>query len=196
MEYLVQNFLEKSGTFTKEEINAVMEHMDVQHYVKGTVLSEQGRISDICYFVLKGCLRQYQQIDGDEKNTGFFLEGQTVIQYASYLRQEPAGCSVACLEDSILLTGTRKQEQELHRLYPGLHYLTHVLMVEDYKRNEEYLSMLNGYKPEDRYRIMLEKQPELFQRVSLHQMASFLGISPESFSRIRKRVQSRDRLMS
>lgn len=196
MEHLVQQFLEKAGSFTPEEIKAVAGHTQVKHYRKGTVLSEQGRVSDTCYFVLEGCLRQYQQIDGEEKNTGFFLEGQAVIQYASYLRQEPATCSVACVEDSLLLTGTRKQEQELHRLYPRLSYLTHVLMVQDYQRTEEYLSLLNGYKPEDRYRMLLEKQPELFQRVPLHQMASFLGISPESFSRIRKRVQTRDRLTS
>ncbi len=76
MEDLVQQFLQKAGSFTPEEIAAVAGHTQVKHYRKGTVLSEQGQISDTCYFVLEGCLRQYHQIDGEEKNTGIFWKGR------------------------------------------------------------------------------------------------------------------------
>lgn len=188
MESILRRFIEKLEKFDKDEINAIVEHTQAEAFKKGDIILKQGDICDTCYFVLKGCLRQYQLIDGEEKTTGFFLDGEPVVSYSSYLKRTPSDYYLSCVEDCILLTGTREQEQELHRKYPKLEHLTHTLMLQDYDKAENYIALLNCYKPEDRYLILLKTQPELLNRIPFRQIASFLGVTPESFSRIRKRI--------
>ena len=189
MEDILKLFLGKFEKVNEEEIKAIVAHTQLEKFKKGDIILEQGRICDKCYFVLKGCLRRYQVVDGGEKTTGFFLEGNAVVLYASYLNTLPSDYYLSCVEDCTLLIGTRKQELELYRKYPNLEqHLIFTLMLQDYDKTEAYIALLNNYKPEDRYLMLLETQPELFNRVPLHQIASFLNVTPESFSRIRKRI--------
>ena len=135
----------------------------------------------------------YKLIDGNEKTTAFFVEGQAAILYSSYLEQKPSDYYLSCIEDSILTVGTREQEQELHRKYPNLEHLIYSLLPKDFTKAQEHIALLNNYNPEERYRILLQKQPELLNRVPLHQLASLIGVTPESLSRIRKRVVMKDK---
>lgn len=194
MKHTIKPFFRRIGNFTEEEIAAIEAHTTVESFKKGSVILAEGKVCQKCYFVLEGCLRQYQLINGEEKTNGFFLEGQPAVLYSSYLNQRPSEYYVSCIEDSVLLTGTREQEAELRKNFPSLAHLTHTLIVQDHERAEKYISLLNGYKPEDRYLVLMETQPELFNRIPLHQIASFLGITPESFSRIRKRIQNHEKL--
>lgn len=185
-----KQLMKKLGKFSEDEINAILEHTTVETFKKGNLLARQGITSDTCYFVLEGCLRQYLLVDGEEKTTAFFLEGQSAVLYSSYLKQTPSDYFLVCLEDCTLLAGTREQEHALHKKYPKLENLTYSFMLQDYDKAANYIALLNNYKPEDRYLTLLETQPELFNRVPLHHIASFLGITPESFSRIRKRIRT------
>ncbi|GAB3249788.1 Crp/Fnr family transcriptional regulator [Larkinella harenae] len=185
MENTVRWFLEKLEKFNLNEINALLEHTRIECFSKGDLIVRQGLICNTCYFVLKGCLRHYQIRDGEEKTTRFFLDGEPAVLYASYLKQTHY---LSCVEDCILLTGTREQEQELHKKHPKLENLIHTLLFRDYDKAENYIALLNGYKPEDRYLMVLKNQPELLNRALLHQIARFLGVTPESLSRIRKRI--------
>lgn len=187
MKNVLTAFISKFDKFDEPEIKAIEESTDVESFKKGTIIVKQGKVSNKCYFVLKGCLRQYQLINGEEKTCGFFMEGQAAVLYSSYIKKIPSEYSLTCLEDSILAVGTREQEQKLHNQHPKLEYLIHTLMLQDYTKAEERLALLNLHKPEERYRILVTTQPELFKRVPLHQIASFIGVTPESFSRIRKR---------
>jgi len=190
MKEIATQFIKKLNLFNAQETDAILAHTDVEIFKKGDIIAQEGKTSDKCYLVLKGCLRQYQIIDGEEKTTNFFLEGQPAVLYSSYLKKIPTDYFLSCVEDSVLLTGTRAQEQELRKNYPELEHLTYSLMLQDYSKAENYAALLNGYKPEDRYLILMEKQPQLLNRVPLHQIASFIGVTPESFSRIRKRIMA------
>jgi len=178
------------ATFNQAEIHAILAHTQVETFQKGQVVVTQGKHCHQCYLVVKGCLRQYQLVDGEEKTTGFFVEGEPAVMYSSYLNGQPSDYSLSCVEDCVLLSGTREQEKEMHQKHPTLAHLTFSLMLQDYQKAENYIALLNGYKPEDRYRMLLETQPKLVNRVPLHLLASFLGVTPESLSRIRKRIQT------
>lgn len=193
MDTTVRQFVEKLGKFSAEEIDALLKYMEVAEYKKGTVIIQQGKVCDQCYFLLKGCLRQYQLVDGEEKTTGFFLDGQPVILYSSYLKEKPVDYYIACIEDSILLAGNRQQERDLYSKYPNLENLVQALMLIDYSKAEDYIELLNCYGPEERYLILMEKHPEYFNRIPLHYIAGFLGVTAESLSRIRKRISANDK---
>ena len=184
----LRKFIAKFDTFKQEEINAIVENTQVEFFKKGFILLREGEVCEKCYFVLSGCVRQYQLVDGVEKTTAFFTEEQAAVLYSSYMNRKPSEHYLACIEDCILTTGTREQEQQLHKQYPKLEYLVHTLMPHDYLKIQERLSSLINHTPEERYLILMEDQPELINRVPLHQLASYIGVTPESFSRIRKRI--------
>lgn len=185
-------YLSRLGRFTQEEINAVVENMKLEHFKKGTVILKEGQVCTKCFFVLEGCLRQYKIIDGEEKTTAFFFEEEAAVLYSSYLEKEPSKYYLSTIEDAILTTGTRITETELHKKYPKLENLIHKLMPYDFKKSQEHLELLSNYSPEQRYLTILETHPEFLKRIPLHFIASYIGVTPESLSRIRKRLFAKD----
>ncbi len=188
MKNLLAEYITKLDKFNPSEVKAVVDHTELGSFKKGTIVLKEGMVCHRCFFVVKGCLRQYRLVDGEEKTTAFFMEGQAAVLYASYIQQAPSKYYLECLEDSLLTTGTREQELALHRQYPQLEQLIHTLMFEDLTKAEVRMEMLNHYKPEERYQHLLAHHPQLLQRVAQHQLASYIGVTPESFSRIRKRI--------
>lgn len=193
MKEMLAQFISSFKKFDEKEINAIVEHTRMESFKKGTIIIKEGQICNKCYFVLKGCVRQYQLINGNEKTTGFFIEGQTAVLYSSYLEKKPSDYYLSCVEDSILTVGTREQEQELHKQYPHLEHLIYALLPQDFTKAQEYIALLSNYVPEERYLLLMQKQPELMNRVPLHQLASLIGVTPESFSRIRKRILMKEK---
>lgn len=188
MKSILTDFISRFNKFDENEIAAIVENTQIESFKKGALILKEGNICNKCYFVLKGCVRQFQLVNGEEKTTAFFTEGQAAVLYSSYLENSPSKYYLSCVEDCILTTGTREQEKELHKKYPKLEYLVHTLMPQDYAKAQDRISLLNNYNPEERYLILMETQSELLNRVPLHQIASYIGVTPESFSRIRKRV--------
>lgn len=188
MKEALRKYLLKFDGFNQNEIDAIVEKTKVGFFKKGTVLLKEGELCHQCYFVLSGCLRQYQLVDGIEKTTAFFIEEQAAVMYTSYLQRKPSKNFLSCVEDCILTTGTWDEEQKLHKEFPKLAYFVRSLMPQDYSKIQERLSSLLHYSPEERYQRLMKNQPDLIGRVPLHQLASYIGVTPESFSRIRKRI--------
>lgn len=188
MDDLLKQFLLKLKRFNSEEIKLIINNTTVETFKKGDLLLEEGIISKKCYFVIQGSLRQFKLIDGVEKTSAFFFEEEPIISYSSYMNGLPSDFSIQCLEDSIVISGTKAQELEMRRLNPFFEYLTHHIMTGDFKKAENYISLLNNFNPEERYLMLLKSQPQILNRVSLVHIASYLGITPESLSRIRKRI--------
>ena len=77
-------FISQYDRFTQEEISAIVENTELESFKKGTIILKEGQICTKCFFVLEGCLRQYQIVNGEEKTTAFFLEGEAAVLYSSY----------------------------------------------------------------------------------------------------------------
>lgn len=188
MKEMLTQFISSFKKFDENEIKTIAEHTRIESFKKGTIILREGQICNKCYFVLKGCVRQYQLINGNEKTTGFFIERQAAVMYSSYLEKKPSNYYLSCVEDSILTVGTREQEQELHKQHPNLEHLIYTLLPQDFAKAQEHIALLKNYGPEERFLILMQRQPELMNRVPLHQLASLIGVTPESLSRIRKRI--------
>ena len=188
-------YMSQFAKFTQEEINAVIENTEVEIFKKGTVILEEGQICSKCFFVLEGCLRQYKIVNGEEKTTAFFFEEEAAVLYSSYVEKKPSDYYLATVEDSVLTTGTRIVETELHKKHPKLENLISTLMPLDFSKSQKHIDLLTNYTPEERYQTILKTNPRIINRIPLHFIASYIGVTPESLSRIRKRIVTKEKTL-
>lgn len=173
---------------SEEEAKAVTQMMKFKTFEKGAVLLKEGQVSKLCYFVLKGCIRQYYLVDGEEKTTQFYTEGQPVTPYEGTFKRKPSKYYLSCVEDTIVSVGTPEDEAAFFEKLPRLMPARTMAIEEELGKSQDMLSNYILNSPEERYLHLLKNRPELLERVPQYQLASYLGVTPESLSRIRKRI--------
>ena len=187
MEDKILKFISKYISLSEEEIGVLnAQHLFV-NFKKNTVLLSEGELSKVNYFVLQGCVRSYYLIDGDEKTTEFFTENEGVIA-VSYIKKEPSEYYLSCVEDCVLAVGTEESHEALIKKIPQLNNLIIQLNHELMAQNRVSFDSFKNLSPKLRYLKFEETRPDLLHRVPLYYIASYLGITAESLSRIRKRI--------
>ena len=157
-------------------------------FAKNVKLLEQGRIENYLYFIEEGLVRFH--IENNEKDTtfNFGLEGQFISAYDSFLTQAPSTYSVSTLSKTIL---SRINYQDLQLVYKNTSVgekIGRLAAEELFKlKINRLLSMLNE-TPEQRYLNLLQTRKEYLQKIPLKYLASYIGVAPETLSRIRKRI--------
>ncbi|MCC6462057.1 MAG: Crp/Fnr family transcriptional regulator [Saprospiraceae bacterium] len=170
------------------DIEAVVRTIKCKSFKKGTVLLKEGQAAKLCYFVLKGCIRQYFLVDGVEKTTNFYTEGQPVTPYEGTYKNVPSKFYLSCVEDVIVTVGTPEDEAAFFEKFPKLEPVRNLAIEEELGKSMDQFSSYLLNSPEERYLNLLKDRPELLDRVPQYQLASYLGVTPESLSRIRKRI--------
>ena len=180
-------YLSKYIPINKELEEAIIKSGFIKNFEKGTLLLEEGKMSNECYFIIKGCIRCYYIKEGEEKTTEFYTEEQAVTP-SVYGRKHPSEYYLECVEDTIAGVGTQELETEMYQKFPQIESLNHALGEAIMAKYIETFAEFKIASPEERYLNLLKTRPDLIQRVPQHQIASYLGIKPESLSRIRKRI--------
>lgn len=174
-----------------EEVMAIDETMCVQHYKKGDILLRADQVSSETYFVLDGIVRQYYLVDGIEKTSGFFVDEQWVVSINNINHQTPSNQYLECCIDCRLLVGNSTKGEDLYRRFPNLEYISRKLMEKIFTEQQEKLEAFAISTPLIRYQNLLQSRPDLIQRIPQYQIASYIGVTPESLSRIRKRISQK-----
>lgn len=182
------NYFNSIMPLTPEEAEAIAATMDIQFFKKGTILLKEGQISTEAYFVLEGCVRQYYLVDGEEKTNNFFTENQWVVSINSMSNQTPSGHYMACSIDSHLVVGNREKEEALYRSFPRLETISRKVMEKVFSEQQEIMASYTTDTPEQRYVKLMKNRPDLLQQIPQYQIAGYIGVKPESLSRIRKRL--------
>lgn len=172
----------------EEERRAIIECIPLVTFEKGHILLREGQVARDSYFNINGLVREYYIIDGDEKTTNFFTEEQSISSLNSFVNQVPAKHYLECIENTTLAVLNYEKEKELFKRIPGFESLCRVSIEDEFGKQQEALANFITSSPEQRYVNLLENSPELLQRVPQYYLASYLGIKPESLSRIRKRI--------
>jgi CRP-like cAMP-binding protein len=175
-------------TLTAEEIEAIDATMQLNQFKKGTVLIQEGDVQHQAYFVIEGVVRQYYIVDGEEKTSAFFTDGQWVLSPNNLQPNMPSQHFLECSTNCSLATGDSRKGEELYLKYPNLGTVSRKLMESVYLEQHDKLKDFISNSPTERYLNMLKQHPDIFQKVPQYQIASYIGVTPESLSRIRKRI--------
>lgn len=187
MHDILFDFISKYISLTDEEKNAILSVDIFRSVKKGTTLLKEGQKSKDSYFVLKGCIRTYYIIDGEEITTAFYTE-MDALTPPSVISKTPSEYYISCIEDTILTVSNTDMEVEINTRFPKFEIMCRILSEELLARQTINFDEFKTSSPEQRYLNLLQKRPDLIQRVPQYQLASYLGIKPQSLSRLRARI--------
>ena len=176
------------ASLTERELRLFEQQCIYREVPKKFTLVEEGQVARELYFINRGCLRFYYNRDGDEITGFIFLENMFATALDSFLQQEPSAQIVETLEDCELLVISYSALQQLYDYSTNFQIFGRKLAEQRLVNAQRILSSYILDSPEERYRKLLATQPEWLLRVPQHYIASFLGITPVSLSRIRKRM--------
>ena len=192
MENPLIDFISQYITLSEEEKNAITP-LDIIHSIKkGTVLLKEGQYSNEGYFVLKGCLRTFYIIEGEEKTTAFYSEMEGITPNC-VLKKQPSEYFISCVEDSIVTVSNPDMEAEMFEKFPKFESLCRILSEQLLVKSQISFDDFKTSSPEKRYLNLMESRPDLLQRIPQHQIASYLGIKPQSLSRMRARIKENNK---
>jgi len=185
---LAQELREDAG-LTEEEINLYMSFLTKKSLSKKEFLLMAGDICKGVSYINKGCLRRFI-IDDHSKEIilNFSLEDYWIGDLESFIFQKPTEFYIQALEDSELLLLSRVNFFRANKEIPKFKKFHDGKVQRNHYSALKRLSLAKSATPEEKYLDLMKKQPQLFQRVPLHYIASYLGIEPESLSRLRKRI--------
>jgi len=187
MQDILFDFISKYISLTEDEKNTILSLDIFRSIKKGTTLLKKGQKSQDEYFILKGCIRKYYIIDGEEKTTAFFTEMEGLTPHCA-INNAPSEYFISCVEDTILTVANKDVGVELLTKFPKFELMCRIFSEELVAKQQIDFDDFKISTPEQRYLTLLQNRPDLIQRVPQHQLASYLGIIPQSLSRLRARI--------
>lgn len=157
---------------------------------KGEALLKAPAISHHIAFIISGALRTYYNRDGTDATFSFFFENGFATEYDSFLNRCPSSFSIEAIEDSeLILFHFNDMEHLLARLTNG-QLMARLIAQQQYVMLQRRTVALLFESPQQQYRELLETNSLILRRVSQYHIASYLGVKPQSLSRIRKRLKN------
>lgn len=192
MQDVLFDFIAQYVQLDEAEKKALLE-LDLFHaYKKGSILLREGQTTNANFFVLKGCIRVYYLVDGEEKTTSFYTEMEGITPHC-VISKTPSTYYISCVEDSILVISNDTMSADINSKFPKFDTMCRLVSEELLAKQQIDFDTFKTSSPEERYRQLIEKRPDLIQRVPQHQLASYLGILPQSLSRLRARMLEKKR---
>jgi len=174
--------------FEKLRKEIITKDLKIIESKKGTFLLKEGQNSYDNYFVLSGCVRQYIIKDGAERVTNFYTEEDWILPAISQESNLVSKYFLDCVEDSFLVIANDKEGSELMRTNLKFQELAQLILEKEITNQQQHFAEFQSSTPEERYLNLQKTRPDLIERVPQFQLSSYIGVKPESLSRIRKRI--------
>jgi CRP-like cAMP-binding protein len=187
MQDILFDFISKYISLTEDEKNEILALNIFRSVQKGTILLKEGQRSQDEYFVLKGCIRKYYIINDEEKTTAFITELECLTPHCA-INNTPSEYFISCVEDTLLTVANKDLGVELFTKSPKIQLMSKLWAEEILAKEQINFDEFKTSSPEQRYLNLVLKRPDLIQRVPQHQLASYLGMKPQSLSRLRARI--------
>ncbi len=182
------NIFRQFTDFNDSELEIIMPYFEQKKFKKKTTLLNIGKVSNEVFYLINGCIRLFCEKDGEELSTYFFTENMFAGSYDSFLARKPSKVAIETLEECEVLILTHESLESLYQVFPKMNeFIRKAIEQRFVLLHDLFISYLLN-SPEERYLSLIKDRPELLQRIPQHQIASFIGITPVSLSRIRNRV--------
>lgn len=179
-------YLTSQGGFTQEELRYICSRAIVKKLRRKQLILKEGEICQHKIFVVKGLLKTYRlKDDGTEHILRFSPEGTWTADAQSYTHQTPTKYNIEALENSEIMLWSLHDLHDLFIRIPAFKDYSERLMADTLYASHERILMNISYTSEEKYQDFVTTYPDVFRRVPLHMVASYLGVSRETLSRIR-----------
>jgi len=183
---LLNHIQETLPEITDADFNMIIREANFKEYPKKHILWSEGHFVNEAYFILKGCFRYYTTSQsGHEKNTMFAFEEWWIGDFISLLQDKPTHQNIQALEDCQVLSFEKSGFKNLMENCEGFRKFTYLKRDKAYESALSRLALIDE-PAEERYENLIKKYPNALNRIPLFHIASYLGITPESLSRLRK----------
>lgn len=180
-------YLKNIVPFPTKELENIISYFDREPVQKNSPLVREGQVCSKLYFIEKGVGRSYYLKEaGKEVTQWFFVEGQFMSSIESFFQQDPSLYYLEMLEDAIVYSITREKLDLLFARYHNMEKLGRLLSTEMLTRVVNKLSAIQFQTARERHDYMLTEFPDIANRVPLGHIASYLGMTQETLSRIRR----------
>ena len=190
-ENIHQYFLQFLPNLSAGAWEPLTELLVVKSYKKGEIIYDLGSVNKWVSFIEKGAVIAFDLSDRKKTVYEFFFEHQFTGDYESFLTSRPANYGIEALEDCELYHLHFNSLQKLYERFPEYERVGRLIAEAQFLRVTQKNAKLMGEKPEGRYLNLIKEREELIQRVPQYYVASYLGVTPEALSRIRKRLVSK-----
>ena len=181
--------LSEKIAFTQDEQAIIKTYLTPKKLRKKQYLLQEGDVCKVIAFVEKGALREYSiSVNGGEHIIQFALEGWTISDLYSFLTGEPATYNIDALEDSELVLIGKAAQEELLKKVPKYETYTRLQLTGAYLAMQKRVTSIISLSLEQRYANLTSVYPNIIQRVPQHMIASYMGLTPETLSRVRRKM--------
>ncbi|WP_282780791.1 Crp/Fnr family transcriptional regulator [Phaeodactylibacter xiamenensis] len=184
----LQAYLNKISPLTKEDWNLTFQSFKEEKYKKGDYFIKEGGYSNKVSFVSKGLFKLYYLAEGQEKIMLFFAEGPFLTDYFGYLPQTPSIRPIEALEDSVVYTITRDKLNQLIKTSQTWSNIARIMAERAYILAVQRANRLLHDDFDTRFITFMTEYPSLLLRVPQYMIASYLDMTPETLSRVKKRT--------
>lgn len=186
----ITDFYSKIVELNDSEKQHLINSLEVLHFKKKTLIVKEGVVSKYVYFINSGTLRSFYSKDGEEVTTQFYFQNSYCSSYSSFLNQTKGRLNIECLSDVELLALSYENVQKMYQTSKAFNTfgrrISEYLYIDFFERSSSLL--LDDAKT--RYLNLLKERPEVLKTVPNYMIASYIGITPESLSRLKKQILS------
>ena len=188
MSKLLQN-ISKHVSLTPEEEILLLSKIETKQFKAKTILLSSGEIANSTYFVNSGILRSFNINDNIiEHVLHFACEGWWIGDMYSYISEKPGNLFIEVLEDAEVVVISKENHQDLYETIPKLERFFRILAENSLVAHQERLMDNLSLSAEERFEKMCKKYPNLIQKVAQKHLASYIGVTPEFFSKMKARL--------
>lgn len=185
----LKTLLQTLTPFSNKEFEESKIHFCMVNLKKGDFFLEHGKVSRNIAFVNRGSLRTYYlNHNGEEITACFRTENSIVSSYRSFILQEASQLSIIAIEDTELIVIDYDKLQKLYRSSKTWQCVGRLIAEQEYINMEQYASVLNQESAKEKYLRLLEEQPEVINKCKVEHIATYLGVSRRTLSRIRQEI--------
>lgn len=184
-----KQFLENIAPITESEFADSIRCFKQQNLNKGDFFVKQDKVCQHIAFIVKGTLRTFYNNDKAEETTSCFcIENNFTTSYKSFILQQPSNLSIQAIEDTELLVIDYYNLHMLYKSSPVWQSIGRIVAEHEYIVMEKHAMVLTNETAKEKYLRLLKEQPTVVQKAKVEDIASYLGITRRTLSRIRQEV--------